>query len=396
MVANLYWGDSITMAAGSVGTCTGTANCVTAGAGGSGNSGSGNGTNGTAYATDIFLFQNSALTFNGSASSQTINAAIQADQNTPTTPAPPIILDRGIVVGLGSATSTIVLNSANNSYRGGTNLTQGILSISADSNLGTAPTSAITNITFNGGTLANTSNVALNVNRTILANAAGTFAPASGTTLTISGTDQITGNGAITINGSGGTVLLSANNAYTGTTYITAGTLAAGTVNAFSPNSAVVLANSSLASMALSGHNQTIGSLSGGGSAGGNIVLGTSELFINQNANGLYAGAFSTGGAVQLTSASTATLTLTNANTNLTNAVFYVLGGTLAIGTNTTLGSGSILYMDGGAFQASVPLLSAIANAYDVAANSTFNGSNNFTISGAGNLGTATFNCGEY
>ncbi len=81
--ANLYWGDSITMAAGSVGTCTGTANCVTAGTGGAGNSGAGNGANGTAYATDIFLFQNSALTFNGSASSQTINAAIQADQNTP-------------------------------------------------------------------------------------------------------------------------------------------------------------------------------------------------------------------------------------------------------------------------------------------------------------------------
>ncbi len=95
------------------------------------------------------------------------------------------------------------------------------MSISSDSNLGTAPTSAITNITFNGGTLANTSNVALNANRTILANAAATFVPASGTTLTITANGQLTNanNAGITINGNGGTLLVSGTNtAYTGTT----------------------------------------------------------------------------------------------------------------------------------------------------------------------------------
>ena len=108
---------------------------------------------------------------------------------------------------------TIVLAAAN-SYSGGTTITAGTLSISADANLGAASGG----LTFNGGTLENTA--ALTTARAITFNGTGTLKTSADLTVTgvISGASGLTkaGSGRLTLTG---------NNTYAGGTIIHAGTL---------------------------------------------------------------------------------------------------------------------------------------------------------------------------
>ncbi len=114
--------------------------------------------------------------------------------------------------------------SGANTYTGATAISGGILSVSADNNLGTAPSSATADdLTLNGGTLQNTANLTLNANRGITLGASGgTLDQNSGTTLTYGGI--IAGSGALTKTDSG-TLVLSGTNTYTGATTISSGTL---------------------------------------------------------------------------------------------------------------------------------------------------------------------------
>ena len=67
----------------------------------------------------------------------------------------------------------------------------------------------------------------------------------------------------LTQNSAGNTLTLSGANTYSGPTTVAAGTLAAGTENAFSPNSPITV--NSGAALDLGGFDQTVSSLSGGG-----------------------------------------------------------------------------------------------------------------------------------
>ena len=86
----------------------------------------------------------------------------------------------GLVVAGGSPTATLTL-AGTNTYTGTTTINSGVLSISADANLGTAPAAALANsISINGGTLQVTAGTAyetptINVNRGI------TLGPSGGT-----------------------------------------------------------------------------------------------------------------------------------------------------------------------------------------------------------------------
>jgi autotransporter-associated beta strand protein len=140
-------------------------------------------------------------TFDTNGSSVTFNTALTG-----------IAGDGGITkTGDGTLTLTGV-----NTYTGGTTIAGGTVSISADSNLGSASGS----VTFDGGTLQTTADIASTRATTLAGN--GTFDTAASMTLTWNG--DITGRGSLTKTGDG-TLTLTGVNTYTGGTTIAGGTV---------------------------------------------------------------------------------------------------------------------------------------------------------------------------
>ncbi|MEI6712446.1 MAG: autotransporter-associated beta strand repeat-containing protein [Verrucomicrobiota bacterium] len=153
-----------------------------------------------------------------------------------------------------------------------------------------------------------------------------------GTSTTFSGV--LSGSGGVTKSGAG-VQTLSRANTYTGPTTVTAGSLKAGVAStAFGSNSAVTLSNVAGAVLDISGFSNTIGSLSGGGATGGNVILGAATLTVGSDGTSTtFSGGISgAGGAI--TKAGTGTLTLAKANT-YTGAT-TVTAGTLAAGVATS------------------------------------------------------------
>ena len=139
----------------------------------------------------------------------------------------------GGLTKLGAGTLTL---AASNTYNGTTAINGGSLNISSNANLGTPASGA--GITMNGGTLITTATMTLDnggVNLrpvTFTGTGGGTFAPATGTTLTIDG--AITGSGTLTISGAGQITILNpvaSQNTYDGGTVINSGTILTGDIN---------------------------------------------------------------------------------------------------------------------------------------------------------------------
>ncbi len=145
--------------------------------------------------------------------------------------------------------------------------------------------------------------------------------------------NTISGTGGITKIGSG-TVALNHANSYAGPTTINTGTLRLGAAGALPSGTAVTLANVAGAVLDLYGYNQTISSLSGGGSSGGSVSLGSATLTVG---SGNYAG--SIGGTGGLTKAGAGTLALSGANSY--SGATMVNGGTLRLGAAGALPSGT-------------------------------------------------------
>ena len=122
-----------------------------------------------------------------------------------------------------SGSGTLTLSGAN-TYSGTTTISGGTISISADSGLGAAPSSATAGyLTLNGGILQSTADFTLNSNRGIaLGTSHGTINVDGSTTLTYDGI--IAGSNNLTKTGTG-TLLLSGTNTYTGYTNIDGGTV---------------------------------------------------------------------------------------------------------------------------------------------------------------------------
>jgi len=157
---------------------------------------------------------------NGSNGPLTISGAIQGGQ---------------ALTYTGTAAANTLVLSGPNTYTGSTTINGGTLSISSDSNLGTAPGSATpADLVLDGGTLKATTGFTLNSNRGIA------LGPSSGSgtgTVDVSGSSNtLTYDGILTDNGSGsgaltktdsGTLLLDVDSAdtYTGATTINGGAL---------------------------------------------------------------------------------------------------------------------------------------------------------------------------
>ena len=142
----------------------------------------------------------------------------------------------GVISGTGAfqqnGSGTTILTAAN-TYTGGTTISAGILQLG---NGGT--TGSITGDVTNNGIFA--------INRSNAFSFDG----------------MISGTGAFQQNGSG-TTILTGDNSYSGTTNVNAGTLRAGAMNTFSPNSAVTVASGG--TLDLNGFDQTLVSVSNAG-----------------------------------------------------------------------------------------------------------------------------------
>jgi outer membrane autotransporter protein len=220
----------------------------------------------------------------------------------------------------------------------------GILNINGGGILDTLSLSAgagTPQVNFNGGVLqarANNASFITGFSGTELNLAAGGLeVDTGGFDVGTDSTSGFTGIGGLTKTGAG-TFTLSGVNTYTGATQINAGTLQAGATGVFSSNSAVTLADTAGATLDLNGFNNSIGSLAGGGAAGGNVTLGAATLTTGgNNTSTSYAGVISgTGG---LTKVGTGTQTLTG--TNSYSGGTTITAGALQLGNGGT--SGSIL-----------------------------------------------------
>lgn len=157
-----------------------------------------------------------------------------------------------------------------------------------------------------------------------------------------------TGLANVVKNGSN-TWILGGGNSYNGATTITGGKIqvaAAAAVQVLPDRTALTLANTAGVALDLNGHDETIGSLAGGGAAGGNVTLGAGTLTVGgNNTSTTYAGVLSgTGGLVKV---GTGSLNLTGVN--LVSGQISILGGTLALGNaaGTTLPSNAAVILSG-------------------------------------------------
>ena len=181
-------------------------------------------------------------------------------------------------------------------------------------------------------------------------------------TWALSGSNAYTG--VTTVNA--GTLVLGGTNVGIGATAIVGGTLQASTDGALNPNSALTLTDATTAVLDLNGTTNAIGSLAGGGAAGGNITLGAGTLTVGGlNTSTTYAGAITGSGGVVKAGTGTLTLSANHAYTGPT----LVTAGSLEV--NGVLASSSVT----------------------VSADATLSGTGTFvaaTINSGGNLSPAT------
>ena len=166
---------------------------------------------------------------------------------------------------------------------------------------------------------------------------------------------DFTGFGTLAIAKLGtGTETLSGANTYSGTTTINGGTLRAGAANTLPSTTAVTLANTTGVTLDLNGNSQSIKSLAGGGTTGGNVTLGSGTLTVNGSSSTTFSGGISGTGGLTLSGSGTLALPGVNLYTGATSigsaATLNIGGGTLgdathlsAVSVNGTLrGAGTI------------------------------------------------------
>ncbi|MCX7818456.1 MAG: autotransporter-associated beta strand repeat-containing protein [Kiritimatiellae bacterium] len=241
----------------------------------------------------------------------------------------------GPISGAGSVTKTgsgALTLSGSNSYAGGTTISGGTLNVDSSSALPANGSVSIANVP---GVTLNLNGHSAMIGWLTGGGALGGHITLGAGTLTVQGgsfSGAISGAGAVVKSG-GGTLVLGGNNVYEGGTTIQGGTLQLASSAALPAGGAVTLANSAGTTLDLNGQSLTIGSLTGGGQAGGNIVLRAGTLTVQ---SGSYTGAIS--GAGGLVKSGPGTLTLAGNNAYAGGTI--VQEGTLRLGSAAALPAG--------------------------------------------------------
>ncbi|MCE9588367.1 MAG: autotransporter-associated beta strand repeat-containing protein [Verrucomicrobia bacterium] len=253
------------------------------------------------------------------------------------------LTNSGLISGGGTILLTnggTLLLSGSNSFLSDANIAQGTLTIGNSYALGSTNNGVFNNGTLNlngysiilddvygSGTITNSSTThsifTIGVN-----NGSGTY------TGTIAGGNVI----SLVKNGTG-TEILTASNAYTGGTHITAGTITVGNANALGNITNNLTNNGTLN---LAGFSITQGSLSGAAGIVTNGIAGNATLTVgDNNASTAFAGSLVAGtGTISLVKNGTGTLTLSGINSYEGGTLLK--GGTLNISSVNSLGKGSL------------------------------------------------------
>ncbi|GAB5559415.1 MAG: hypothetical protein SynsKO_10620 [Synoicihabitans sp.] len=242
-------------------------------------------------------------------------------------------------------------------------------------------------ITLDGGTIYQTNASNRDTSRTInLIGDGGTFDGDGGNSNL---TATVTGDGSLTKDGSNRLVLSGITKTYTGATVVNEGTLRLNVEDAIAKSSGVTLADVTGVTLDLNNTNQTIAGLSGGGSNGGNITLGSGTLTVDTTATTEFAGIISETG--DLTKSGSGNLELSGNNTfsgdTSLSAGALTVGHDNALGTGTLDWAGGTLVGDGTA--------RALANTLTASDDVKVGGSSALTFSGGFDLEAAaprTFN----
>jgi len=258
----------------------------------------------------------------------------------------------GAISGSGSLSAnanfgTITLAAANG-YTGDTTVKGGTVKVTNASGLGNQSAVSLDNTAGAKLQLANVSSTAssnpLTVSIGSLAGGGttgGNIELGQYTTLSTGGLNATTSFAGATSGAGGlektgtGVQTMSGTNTYTGATTVSGGTLRAGSTRAFGSNSAVSLANVSGATLDLANFNNSIGSLAGGGSTGGNVTLGSATLTLGgANSNTSFAGSISGTGILSKEGTGTQELTGNSLYTGITT----ITAGKLRLAGAGTLG----------------------------------------------------------
>jgi autotransporter-associated beta strand protein len=318
------------------GTLAVNGNSVTAGSGG------GTGSSGSAFGSGLFLQGNGTLTVSpGSGQTQAISDVI-ADRNGSGGGTGSYALTKD-----GAGTTTL---SGTNTYSGGTTINAGTLQIGAGSTTGSLGSGAVTNnttLSFNRNNTVTVDN-AIGGSGAVVQSGAGTLVLngsntyAGGTTINSGGTVQVangfnlgtgavTNNGALVVDPGGGGATLSQSVGGTGS------------LTKLGSNTLVVTANNDYSGTTTnSGGILQVGLGSGTGSLGTGNVVNNGSLVINRTGTLLISGDISGSGA-GITLNGGGTLLLTGNNTY--SGSIAIFSGTVQIGDGNasgTLGGGGV------------------------------------------------------
>ncbi|MBX4952244.1 autotransporter domain-containing protein [Rhizobium binae] len=266
----------------------------------------------------------------------------------------------GVISGSGSVTKsgtgTFGLFGPN-SFSGAMNVLGGTLFVSSSASLGDG--SATNTLTLDGATLQTFGTVSSPAARGVVIGSAGGTVNTSGNTVTFAG--SVSGTGRLSKTGAG-TLTLSGNNTRSGDTDVEQGRLSLQNGNALADDGRVTIAD--LAATGLDVEtSETIGSLAGGGSSGGDVNLSnTATLNVGgDDSSTTFAGSIAGDGSLVKTGAGLFRLTGNSSYTGDTD----VLDGTLSVNGSlagaVNVGSGARLQGTGSVGRTSLAANSVLA-----------------------------------